>query len=191
MHAPEVLFLDEPSTGLDPAARLFLWDRLRELRDRGVTLVLTTHDMDEAAVLADRIGIMDYGKLLALDTPEALMRSVPGGSTLELTTRVSDAHAAELIVAALARLRDVERVDRLQSADGTPTGSPELRSRSAAERHGTDELRVRLYVSGDAPLLVAPAAAVLAEHGSTLSDVKLGMPTLEDVFIELTGRALR
>ena len=77
MHAPRVLFLDEPTTGLDPAARLFVWDRLRELRDRGVTLVLTTHDMDEAAELADRVGIMDHGKLLALDTPETLMRSVP------------------------------------------------------------------------------------------------------------------
>ena len=70
MHAPQVLFLDEPTTGLDPAARLFVWDRLRELRDRGVTLFLTTHDMDEAAALADRVGIMDHGRLLALDTPD-------------------------------------------------------------------------------------------------------------------------
>src|SRR5436305_10126827 len=83
MHEPKVLFLDEPTTGLDPAARLFVWDRLRELRDRGVTLVLTTHDMDEAASLADRVGIMDHGRLLALDTPQALMRSLSGESTLE------------------------------------------------------------------------------------------------------------
>ena len=74
MHAPQVLFLDEPSTGLDPQARLFVWDRIRELRDRGVTVVLTTHDMDEAAELADRVGIIDHGKLLALDTPAALTR---------------------------------------------------------------------------------------------------------------------
>src|SRR3954466_9722479 len=86
MHQPEVLFLDEPTTGLDPAARLFVWDRLRELRDRGVTLILTTHDMHEAATLADRVGIMDHGKLLSLDTPVALMRSLPGSTTLELTT---------------------------------------------------------------------------------------------------------
>ena len=78
MHEPLVLFLDEPTTGLDPAARLFVWDRLRELRDRGVTLFLTTHDMHEAAVLADRVGIMDHGKLLALDTPDALMRGLAG-----------------------------------------------------------------------------------------------------------------
>jgi ABC-2 type transport system ATP-binding protein len=181
MHAPEVLFLDEPSTGLDPAARLFLWDRLGELRDRGVTLVLTTHDMDEAAALADRVGIMDHGKLLALDTPEALMRSIPGGTTLELTTHVDDEQVAEQAVAALGAPAEVERVERLGPADengGPPAGT-------------NGELRVRLYVSGDAPLLVAPAAAALAGLGLSLSDVKLGIPTLEDVFIDLTGRALR
>jgi ABC-2 type transport system ATP-binding protein len=187
MHAPQVLFLDEPSTGLDPAARLFLWDRLRELRDRGVTLVLTTHDMDEAAELADRVGIMDHGKLLALDTPEALMRSVPGGTTLELTTRVEHAQVAEQAVSALGALSQVSRVERLGPADQSngpglpPQGPPQ----------GAGELRVRLYVSGDAPLLVAPAATALSGLGLTLTDVKLGIPTLEDVFIDLTGRALR
>jgi ABC-2 type transport system ATP-binding protein len=182
MHAPEVLFLDEPSTGLDPAARLFVWDRLRELRDRGVTLLLTTHDMDEAAALADRVGIMDHGTLLALDTPEALMRSVPSGTTIELTTRPRDAETAERIVAALGALPDVEGAERVATS---PEDDP---ARAAA---GNGDLRVRLYVAGDAPLLVAPAAAVLAEHGSALADVKLGEPTLEDVFIHLTGRTLR
>ncbi len=174
MHAPQVLFLDEPSTGLDPAARLFLWDRLRELRARGVTLVLTTHDMVEAAELADRVGIMDYGKLLALDTPDALMRSVPGGTTLELTSGTDDPATAGRAVAALGALAAVERAERLEPADGDP-----------------GELRIRLYVSGAAPLLVAPASAALGELGLGLSDVKLGIPTLEDVFIHLTGRALR
>jgi ABC-2 type transport system ATP-binding protein len=175
MHAPEVLFLDEPSTGLDPAARLFVWDRLRELRDRGVTLVLTTHDMDEAAALADRVGIMDHGTLLALDTPEALMRSIPSGTTVELTTKAGD--SADRIVAALGALESVERAEKVAAGpDGAATNG---------------DLRIRLYVDGDAPLLVAPAAAVLAEHGSTLEDVKLGQPTLEDVFINLTGRTLR
>src|SRR6516225_1847806 len=87
MHEPQVLFLDEPTTGLDPAARLFVWDRLLELREHGVTQILTTHDMHEAAVLADRVGIMDHGKLLALDTPEALMRGLAGSSTLELSVQ--------------------------------------------------------------------------------------------------------
>jgi ABC-2 type transport system ATP-binding protein len=182
MHAPDVLFLDEPSTGLDPAARLFVWDRLRELRERGVTLFLTTHDMDEAAALADRVGIMDRGKLLALDTPEALMRSVPSGSTIELTTAARDPETGERIVAALGALPSVEGAEKIGAS---PTGDP---GEAAA---GNGDLRVRLYVTGDAPLLVAPAAAVLAEHGSSLADVKLGAPTLEDVFIHLTGRTLR
>ena len=80
MHEPRVLFLDEPTTGLDPAARLFVWDRIRQLRDAGVTIVLTTHDMDEAASLADRVGILDFGRLLALDTPAVLSRELTTGT---------------------------------------------------------------------------------------------------------------
>jgi ABC-2 type transport system ATP-binding protein len=172
MHQPQVLFLDEPTTGLDPAARLFVWDRLRELSVHGVTLMLTTHDMQEAAVLADRVGIMDHGKLLALDAPQALIRSLPGSTTLELTTQASNGEVRERLLEALSALTEVERAEPVQ--DGADS-----------------ELRVRLYVAGEAPPLVAPAAALLAEHGLGLSDVKLGTPTLEDVFIHLTGRALR
>jgi ABC-2 type transport system ATP-binding protein len=180
MHAPRVLFLDEPTTGLDPAARLFVWDRLRELRDSDVTLILTTHDMDEAALLADRVGIMDHGRLLALDTPEALMRSLEGEDTLELA---ADQPADGTVVEALAALNGVDRVERIQlAAENGVSGAPALE---------TQPLRVRLYLKGDAALLVPPAAAVLAEHGLALQDVKLGTPTLEDVFIHLTGRALR
>jgi ABC-2 type transport system ATP-binding protein len=180
MHRPRVLFLDEPTTGLDPAARLFVWDRLRELRDAGVTLVLTTHDMHEAAALADRVGIMDHGKLLALDTPVALMRSLSGESTLELTTA---GPADGDVVAALSSLAGVQRVERLQLGEGQP-GEEAPHDDGAA-------LRVRLYLAGEAAPVVAPAAAVLAERGVALSDVKLGAPTLEDVFIHLTGRTLR
>jgi ABC-2 type transport system ATP-binding protein len=180
MHAPRVLFLDEPTTGLDPAARLFVWDRLRELRDSDVTLVLTTHDMDEAALLAGRVGIMDHGRLLALDTPEALISSLEGEGTLELA---ADRPADGAVVDALAALIGVDRVERVHApaengAEGAPT--PE-----------TEPLRVRLYLTGDAALLVAPAADVLAEHGLSLEHVQLGTPTLEDVFIDLTGRTLR
>jgi len=179
MHAPRVLFLDEPTTGLDPAARLFVWDRLRELRDSEVTLILTTHDMDEAALLADRVGIMDHGHLLALDTPEALMRSLEGEGTLELA---ADRPADGTVVDALAALDGVDRVEEVQAAaqNGVPEAAPD-----------SQPLRVRLYLTGDAALLVAPAAAVLAEHGLSLQDVKLGAVTLEDVFIHLTGRTLR
>jgi ABC-2 type transport system ATP-binding protein len=181
MHAPRVLFLDEPTTGLDPAARLFVWDRLRELRDSDVTLILTTHDMDEAALLADRVGVMDHGHLLALDTPDALISSLEGEGTLELT---ADQPADGAVVDALAALASVERVETVHLA--AENGGPESSGTLASEA-----LRVRLYLTGDAAQSVAPAAAVLAEHGLALQDVKLGTPTLEDVFIHLTGRTLR
>ncbi|MGZ4187468.1 MAG: ABC transporter ATP-binding protein, partial [Solirubrobacteraceae bacterium] len=176
MHQPQVLFLDEPTTGLDPAARLFVWERLRELREGGVTLILTTHDMNEAASLADRVGIMDHGKLLALDTPEELMRSLPGRATLELATLLQNGAGGDQLVHALQELPGVERVESIQedATDGAPS-----------------ELRLRLYLSSEAPQLVAPAATLLAERGLALSGVELGRPSLEDVFIHLTGRSLR
>jgi ABC-2 type transport system ATP-binding protein len=170
MHEPVVLFLDEPSTGLDPAARLFVWDRLRELKERGVTLLLTTHDMNEAAELADRVAIMDHGKLLAIDTPDALVRGLPGGTTLELSTAALDGQLLDELVDALAALRGVESVESNTESGG---------------------LHLRLYVSGEAPLLVGPAATLLAERGLELADVTVGNATLEDVFISLTGRGLR
>jgi ABC-2 type transport system ATP-binding protein len=170
MHEPSVLFLDEPSTGLDPAARLFVWDRLRELKERGVTLVLTTHDMNEAAELADRVAIMDHGKLLAIDTSDALVRGLPGGTTLELSTGALDGRPLDELVKALGALPGVESVESDAAAGG---------------------LHLRLYVSGGAPLLVGPAAALLAERGLDLVDVTVGSASLEDVFISLTGRALR
>ena len=88
MHDPDALFLDEPTNNLDPQARLFLWERIRALHDQGVTIVLTTHDMDEADRLCDRIAIMDHGRILALDTPEGLRRLIPGGTVLEIAVRV-------------------------------------------------------------------------------------------------------
>jgi ABC-2 type transport system ATP-binding protein len=179
MHEPRVLFLDEPTTGLDPAARLFVWERLRELRARGVTLFLTTHDMREAAELADRVGIMDHGKLLALDTPDALMRGLPGSSTLDLAVRPNghDGDQAEILIGALGRLPAVERVEPLQE--------------QAAAGGQDAQWHVRLYVSGEASELIAPTATLIADRGLSLSGVELGAPTLEDVFIHLTGRTLR
>src|SRR5262249_40258319 len=102
--------------------------------------------------------------------------------TLELTTHPPDAESGERIVAALGSLPSVELAEKVGAS---PNGEQEVAP------SGNGELRVRLYVTGDAPLLVAPAAALLAEHGSSLADVKLGTPTLEDVFINLTGRTLR
>jgi ABC-2 type transport system ATP-binding protein len=184
MHEPQVLFLDEPTTGLDPAARLFVWDRLRELKDRGVTLLLTTHDMNEAAELADRVAIMDHGKLLAIDTPQALVESLPGAATLELATEPLDGRPADDVVAALQALPGVEAVERVQA-------QPQANGSTPPADTDASPLRVRLYLTGQAPMLVSPAASTLGEHGLSLTDVKLGSPSLEDVFIHLTGRTLR
>ena len=168
MHAPQVVFLDEPSTGLDPQARLFVWDRVRELRDGGVTVVLTTHDMDEAAALSDRVGIMDHGRLLALDTPAALTRSLPGSATLDVDVERAPHDTDEGVLAALEAL--AERVE--QVADGAG-------------------LRARLYLSGDAAASVGPVSEALGARQARLTGVRIGEPSLEDVFLGLTGRELR
>jgi ABC-2 type transport system ATP-binding protein len=168
MHAPQVVFLDEPSTGLDPQARLFVWDRVRELRDGGITVLLTTHDMDEAATLSDRVGIMDSGRLLALDTPAALTRSLPGSATLDIDVARAPEDTDDAVLAALAPL--AERVE--QVADGSG-------------------LRARLYLSGDAAALVGPVSEALGARRARLTGVRIGEPSLEDVFLSLTGRELR
>ena len=169
MHSPPVLFLDEPATGLDPAARIYVWDRIRELKESGVTVLLTTHDMDEAASLADRVGIVDRGKLLALDTPTALTKTLIGSGTLEIVVEsVTDSAA---LVASFEALEAVERVERV--GDGGAL------------------LRARLYVTGEPARLVATVAEIVTLHDGRLTEVRLGEPSLEDVFIHLTGRALR
>src|SRR5581483_5503356 len=84
MHKPDVLFLDEPTNNLDPQSRLFLWERIQELNASGITIRLTTHDMDEADKLCNRIAIMDHGKILVNDTPAQLKKMIPGGTALEV-----------------------------------------------------------------------------------------------------------
>ena len=85
MHEPRLLVLDEPTVGLDPQSRLFLWAMMTDLRARGVTLMLTTHDMVEADRLCDRIAIVDHGRIIALDTPRGLRRLLPAQEGLEVT----------------------------------------------------------------------------------------------------------
>jgi ABC-2 type transport system ATP-binding protein len=171
MHSPAALFLDEPTTGLDPAARLFVWERIGELKDQGVTMVLTTHDMDEAAELCDRVGIMDRGKLLALDTPEALTKALPGSQTLDVTIELNG-YPADQLLGAMAVLDGVENVERVMDDSNAA-------------------LHTRLYVDGAASGLLLPLARLVEEHDLNLNDVGIGKPTLEDVFISLTGKALR
>jgi ABC-2 type transport system ATP-binding protein len=182
MHQPRVMFLDEPSAGLDPQSRLFVHDRVSELRDRGVTVMLTTHDMDEAAKLCDRIGIIDHGKLLALDTPEALTRMLPGNTTLTLGVALGSAEPDE-VRALLTAVPDVERVERIG-----------VHSLAPPEAGGSDTEMVaqfRVY-TGSKPTAAMPAVLkALADGNREVRDLAVGKPSLEDVFIHLTGRDLR
>ncbi|HKA69304.1 MAG TPA: ATP-binding cassette domain-containing protein [Actinomycetes bacterium] len=208
MHEPEVLFLDEPTTGLDPQARLFVWDRIRELRERGVTVVLTTHDMDEAADLADRVGIVDHGRLLALDTPEALTRGLTGQSVLDLVVLPSELDQPNALIAALEKVDGVERAEQVATGPELPAmaagpggsaglpamapGAPGFPASSSSNGDVTGpDLRIRLYLSADPASLLGPVVAVLTERAASVSDVHIGRASLEDVFIDLTGRALR
>ncbi|MCU1494541.1 MAG: transporter related protein [Acidimicrobiaceae bacterium] len=205
MHAPDVLFLDEPTTGLDPAARLFVWDRVRELQDSGVTVVLTTHDMDEASELASRVAIVDHGQVLALDTPEALTKSLPGSATLEVAVTPLLGGEADALVRALEELPSVERVERVetvvagaghdhpraQQATSLPPRTAGAIPAAALDDEVATGRRLRLYLEGDAPANVAPVAERVVTHGASITDIRIGTPSLEDVFIHLTGRSLR
>ena len=169
MHQPEVLFLDEPTTGLDPQARLFVWDRIRDLKARGVTMILTTHDMDEAASLCDRVAIMDHGKLLASDTPDALKETVPGKNSLEVGITLDGDRDA--LQSALAGARGGTRRAGVQGAPGPPAGmnpfaafagggapAGEPSPQAAVVAPAGTPYHLRLYASVDAPSLVAPMA---------------------------------
>jgi ABC-2 type transport system ATP-binding protein len=171
MHSPAVLFLDEPSTGLDPAARLFLWEKIAELRAGGTTVVITTHDMDEAATLSDRVAIIDHGTLLALDTPAALVKGMTGERTLDCTVEPGPSTDATRTATALGTLDGVIQADVLEDPGGG--------------------WRFRIYVEGEVASFVAPVAQAISAAGGRLTDARLGEPNLEDVFIHLTGRALR
>ncbi len=159
-HDPQVLFLDEPTVGLDPQARLALWDILRDLHRQGRTIVMTTHYMEEADQLCDRLGIVDHGKLLALDTPQQLKIQAPGDTIVEVTF---DAPAEALV-------SEASRVE------GT----------TKAEARGND-LCVYSGRGGETiPLLIAIGEG----HGMSVRDIHLSRPSLETLFISLTGRKL-
>ncbi|RLK54550.1 ABC transporter ATP-binding protein [Actinokineospora cianjurensis] len=199
MHQPKVMFLDEPSTGLDPQARLFVHDRVKDLRAEGVTVVLTTHDMDEAAKLCDRVGIVDHGKLLALDTPAALTRGLPGSTTVSVTVNLANT-PAELVEKALAGIDGVERVERIGSggpAVALPPGLPPAAlaaiaaKAAAAPAVSSPTGQFRLYTGHEAAVVLPAVLRVLGDTACDVTDLSIGTPSLEDVFIHLTGRELR
>jgi ABC-2 type transport system ATP-binding protein len=161
-HRPAVLFLDEPTAGLDPQSRLALWEILRELNGEGQTVLLTTHYMEEADELCDRVAIMDHGKILALDTPEALKRSI-GADTIVTVKADADPDALA------ARLsQELSEVTHTRPVDGGV------------------ELHVRR-----AERLVPRLVAAAESGGFDVIDLSVAEPSLETVFISLTGKELR
>ena len=186
MHSPDVLFLDEPTNSLDPQSRLFLWDRIRSLNMQGVTVLITTHDMEEADQLCERIAIMDYGKILVLDTPTQLKKLIPGGTSLALRVYIpelvsigdghQDGHVKTQLLEALRALPGAMKVEEVQGQEGEDG------------QQGT--VLFRIY-SEEAGALVAQATQTVAEANLELRDLHLARPSLEDVFIYLTGRNLR
>jgi len=169
MHDPKVVLLDEPTTGLDPQARRLLWETLRRLHERGLTLILTTHYMEEADRLCDRVAIVDHGRILTLDTPAALKKSLPGAQVLDLWMR-----APKPLAPRLREVKGVLNIEAVEPSDGDADGLE----------------RLRLFVEPGEGLLDRALVAV-REGGADLQHVSLSQPSLEDVYIHLTGRGLR
>jgi len=162
MHDPQVLFLDEPSAGLDPQTRILLWEIIREYHQAGKTVLLTTHNMEEADALCQRLAIVDHGHVIAVGTPEELKASIPGGFLLRLRF---GKQTPEL----LQRLQSLAGVREVRGADGSGADV-------YADRGGS---------------LIPEIANVAMSVGAELSDVHISEPSLENLFLHHTGRSLR
>jgi ABC-2 type transport system ATP-binding protein len=161
-HRPAVLFMDEPTAGLDPQSRLALWEILRELNGEGQTILLTTHYMEEADQLCNRVAIMDHGQILALDTPKHLKESV-GADTIVTVKADGDIDRFEHLIET-----ELSGVTRTRQVDGA----------------------VEAHVKGASRLL--PEIIRIAEgNGFRVLDLSVAEPSLETVFINLTGKDLR
>jgi ABC-2 type transport system ATP-binding protein len=162
---PELLFLDEPTTGLDPQARRHLWDLVDRLKQTGRTIILTTHYMEEAERLCDRVGIMDHGRIIALGTPQQLIASLGGE------------HIVEFAVTCHA------------SGKGDVNAEP-LKAIPGIQSHRVDAGVHQLSVT-ELHVAVPRIFAALSEQGLHLTEFRTHSATLEDVFVGLTGRNLR
>ncbi len=158
---PELLFLDEPTTGLDPQSRRQLWEVLARFREGGGTILITTHYMDEAHALCDRVGIMDQGTLIALGTPRELVQSLGAE------------HVVEFAI-----------VEGPTIAQADLTGLPGVRDVREDEKHTS-------LSTSEVHLTVPALLDLLRRHDATLSQLGTHSATLEDVFVRLTGRQLR
>jgi ABC-2 type transport system ATP-binding protein len=162
MHDPQVLFLDEPSAGLDPQTRLLLWEIIREYNHSGKTILLTTHNMEEADTLCQRLAIIDHGRMIALGTPRELKASVPGGFLLRLRFGQDSP----------------DLLQRFQALEG-------VREVRATAGCGAD-----LYADRGGSL-VPEIAHLASAAGIELCDVHISEPSLENLFLHHTGRSLR
>jgi ABC-2 type transport system ATP-binding protein len=158
VNDPDLVFLDELTTGLDPQARRSMWDLVRDIRERGKAVFLTTHFMEEAERLCDRVAIMDHGKIVALDTPENLIDSL--GAENRVVFNVS---------------QDFDK-ERLRGVPGIK---------------GVEQVGERVIVSGQGDGLVGVVVNALEEAEVRFRDLRTEQPTLEDVFLALTGREMR
>ncbi len=158
VNDPDLVFLDELTTGLDPQARRAMWNLVRSIRDRGKTVFLTTHYMEEAERLCDRVAIIDRGRIVALDTPERLIRSLGAERRVVFTAE------RPFDEATLTSLPGVHRVERIGD---------------------------RVIAYGGEDRLVGQVVAALEEAGVPFSDLRTEQPTLEDIFLALTGREIR
>ena len=156
---PRLVFLDEPTTGMDPQARLATWEIIRELKRQGVTILLTTHLMDEAERLADRVAIIDHGRLIALDTPAGL-------------TGVQDANIVRFVAPAGLDCAHLANLPSARKAEESRPGS-------------------YLIETSSAPDLLAELTAWLRDQQITLSELRVGHGSLEDLFLRLTGAEVR
>lgn len=162
MHDPQVLFLDEPSAGLDPQTRILLWEIIREYNQAGKTILLTTHYMEEADALCNRLAIIDHGKVIAVDTPAGLKGSIPGAFVLRL-------RFAKHTPGLLLGLQSLSGVREVRSQD--TTGADVY-----ADRGGS---------------LIPEIASLASTTGAELMDVHISEPSLENLFLHHTGRSLR
>jgi ABC-2 type transport system ATP-binding protein len=161
IHDPQLVFLDEPTSGLDPQSRAHMWDEIRRLRSEGMTVFITTHYLDEADALCDRMSIMDYGEIVASGTPAALKREISGDVVLVGLPAGVPPRAAEV-------LGTTDFINKLETHDDS----------------------VRLYVDDGAtaiPLVLRALDAASVPLGS----IELHRPSLDDVFLTKTGRSLR
>ncbi|PXX64235.1 ABC-2 type transport system ATP-binding protein [Nocardia tenerifensis] len=165
VHGPTLIFLDEPTSGLDPQSRANLWEHTRGLRDRGTTVVLTTHYLEEADALCDRLLVMDHGGIVAEGSPDELKRRISGDV---VSLEIADGQADLALEVAEAVL--------------------DVRSRVRAEHAGATLLHLTVE-RGDAA--VVPLLRALDERGITAGAVTVKRPSLDDVFLTITGRSLR